>query len=346
MQPAAVRVGVIVVNWNGAAQLRACLDAFLAQDVGALEVVVVDNASSDGSAGVLRAYAADARVRVVWNASNRGFAGGVNDGLAATDAPVIAVANFDVVPQPDYLRHAVAALDAHPRRGSVQGKLVRTTRGPAGEAVIDTTGHLAFRTRLFRNRGEGEVDRGQWEQAGQVFGVSGALALYRRAMLDDVAVRGLVLDERLFAYWEDVDLDWRAALRGWEAWYEPAAVATHERGGAGPRRTRRVEALNYANRLLVVAKCDAPGRLARALPGVLFTTALKTLDLLVSHPLALPAALARLRHLPAMLADGRALRADAVVGPEQVVDRWFAAFDYARWLRTWWRRVRGRAPGH
>src|SRR5690606_29109153 len=92
-----------------------------------------------------------------------------------------------------------------------------------GRRVLDTTGHVAFRTRLFRNRGEGQPDDGAYDRPDEVFGVSGALALYRLAALDDVALDGQVYDEDLFAYWEDVDLDWRLQLRGWQAWYEPGA---------------------------------------------------------------------------------------------------------------------------
>ncbi|MBW3658431.1 MAG: glycosyltransferase family 2 protein [Actinobacteria bacterium] len=341
-----MRVAALVINWNGAEHLPACLDALLAQDHPDLEVVVVDNASEDGSREVLRRYAD--RVRVVANDTNRGFAGGVNDGAAAAPAAdAILTVNPDVTPRPDYVRLAVAALAADDRRGAVQGKLLRTVRAPAGEPVIDTTGHIAFRTRLFRNRGEGEIDRRQWDLAGEVFGVSGALALYRRRMLDDVAIevdgRREILDEDLFAFWEDVDLDWRARLRGWTAWYEPAAVAEHERGGAGPRRTARVEQLNWQNRLLVLVKCDAWIVLVPALPGFLVTLLLKTAELVLTVPTAFVAVLGDVRLVRRMLAKRSQVHAPGVghVPTAAVVRTWFEPFDYRVWVRTWWRRVRG-----
>ncbi|HEX2026671.1 MAG TPA: glycosyltransferase [Nitriliruptorales bacterium] len=344
-----MRVVAVVVNWNGADQLAGCLDALLEQDHRPLEVLVVDNASSDASRQVLQDYLArqhrsDPPLRVRWNRRNRGFAGAVNDALAMTDADAVLTANFDVTPRRDFVSCAVAALAADPRRGAVQGKLLRTHRTASGEAVIDTTGHAAFRTRLFRNRGEGELDRGQWDQPGEVFGVSGALALYRRAMLDDVAVdlgdRREVLDEDLFAFFEDIDLDWRAAMRGWTVWYEPRAVAEHERGGAGPRRTRRVEQLNFQNRLLTVLKCDSPMRLARDLPGFLLTTVLKAAELLLTVPAAFVASMTAVRLVPRILAKRRRVHARATVPSQAVIDRWFRPFGYADWVRTWWRRVR------
>ncbi len=313
-----------------------------------MDVVVVDNASVDRSADVLAAYA-DRGVRVIWNAVNRGFAGGANDGIAATETEFVLVSNFDVRPEPDFVARALAAFD-DPRVGAVQGKLLRFAPAPAGGDVIDTTGHVAFTTRLFRNRGEGEIDRGQWDQPGEVFGVSGALALYRREMLGDVALVGASgepwpFDEGLFAFFEDVDLDWRCQRRGWKAWYEPTAVARHERGGAGVRRTAKVERLNFVNRFLVIAHNDELGALLRDGPAFLVATVLKAIELLVTVPTAFLGALLDVRRLPAALATRRQVRATATVSSSEIVDRWFEPFDWANWVRTWWRRIRGVPPG-
>jgi GT2 family glycosyltransferase len=344
-----VHVTAVVVNWNGADHLDGCLRSLLAQDHSDFDVLVVDNASTDGSAAILARWESESPtatpVRVLRNQTNRGFAGAVNDALAETDAGAVLVCNPDARPMPTFVSTALAALLADDRRGAVQGKLLRTDRAPSGEAVIDTTGHVGFRARLFRNRGEGQIDRGQWERPGEVFGVSGALALYRRTMLDDVAIevdgRREVFDEDLFAFWEDVDLDWRAAMRGWVCWYEPAALAEHERGGAGPRRTARVEQLNWQNRLLVLVKNDTFGGLLRALPGLLVTTTLKTGELLLTVPSAFVAALRDVRLVGVMRRKRAAVHERATVPSRQVVNRWFEPFDYGNWVATWWRRVRG-----
>jgi GT2 family glycosyltransferase len=348
-----VRVTAVVVNWNGADHLDACLTALTRQDHEDLEILVVDNASTDGSAIILERWedAGAARpVRVLRNPTNRGFAGAVNDALDATTADSVLVCNPDALPLATYVSRAVAALAADDRRGAVQGKLLRTQRAPSGEPVIDTTGHVAFTTRLFRNRGEGEVDRGQWDHAGEIFGVSGALALYRRAMLDDLAIdvggRHEVFDEDLFAFWEDVDLDWRAAMRGWVCWYEPTAVAEHERGGAGPRRTARVEQLNWQNRLLVVVKNDTGAAFVRGLLGFVATTTLKTAELVLTVPSAFVAALRDLGLIRVMWRKRAAVHGRATVSSGDVAARWFEPFDYLGWIRTWWRRVRGVPVGH
>src|SRR5262249_58653681 len=120
--------------------------------------------------------------------------------------------------------------------GSLSGKLLRgdPVEGPS---VIDSAGHVLYRNRTALNRGENEPDRGQFDEPAEVFGVCAAAALYRRAMLEDVRVGDDYFDSTFFAYLEDVDLDWRARLRGWKAWYAPAAVAIHERGHTGKRQT-------------------------------------------------------------------------------------------------------------
>lgn len=346
-----MRALACAVSWETAEHLPHCLRALTSQTHADLEVVVVDNASRDGSADVARMVDG---VRVVANPGNVGFAAAANQGVELAHrlgAEALVVCNPDATPEPDYVERALAALQAAPRRAAVQGRLWRSGgvggRGGAGEAArtLDTTGHLAFTTRLFRNRGEGEPDDGRFDEAGPVFGVSGALATYRVAALDDVAVDGRVFDEALFAFWEDVDLDWRLALRGWDAWYTPDATAWHERGGAGPRRSAVVERLNFINRLLVVAKNDAPAALARALPGVVLTTGLKAVEMTLTVPRALvglPSG--AVRGLRTALTARRVVQDRSLVDPAAVVDRWFAPFDYATWVRTWWRRVGPSAP--
>ena len=365
----AVKVAVIVVNWNTAGMLEACLAAFDAQDHDDLEIIVVDNASTDGSRALLEAVASNGHrhaVSVIRQETNRGFSGAINDALAVVDAPVVVFSNVDVVPEPDLIPRALEALFAADRRGTVAPKLLRTVRTPQGGDVLDSTGHVLTTARLVHNRGEGELDEGRYDVAGPVFGASGALVVHRREMLDDVAWRspegngvrgtsaaatarrssgGEVLTEELFAFFEDVELDWRARLLGWDAWYEPRAVARHQRGGAGPRRSPRVEALNWTNRLLVIATCDDRGSLMRASPLVLLTTVLKTLELVVSTPRAVPHAFGRLRLLRRARLRRRELLARARRDPAAVVRAWVEPFRFGTWVRTWWRRVTGRAPG-
>jgi GT2 family glycosyltransferase len=347
------RVLAVVVSWNQANQLPACLAALDAQTDADLHVVVVDNASRDGSAEVVRAAAGGAPRRhplhLVVNATNRGFSGGVHDAIAAAVVPHEAVwlVNVDAVPAPDHLARLVEVLDRDPSVGAVQGRLVRSEVGPDGTEVVDSTGVSATRARLFRDRDEGSAAAQRPRPAGEVFGVTGACSLWRTAALEDVRWRdGQILTESLFAYFEDVELAWRLRRFGWRCWHEPAAHASHQRGGAGPRRSAFVEELNAANRLLVLAIHEDLGDVGRSLPLVAATTGLKLAELALTVPRAwLPAVrrlsggwhAARARHVEL---DDRA-RVPAV----EVRDRWFEPFAWRPWVATWWRRIRGRAPG-
>lgn len=339
-----MRVLAAVVSWNSAGQLADALASLAAQTDPPEELTVIDNASVDASREV--AGAVDG-VRLVANPVNRGFAGAANQAAAraaALGADALLLCNPDVRLEPEYLARVVAALGADDARAAVQGRLWRWQPGrplaAPGARVIDTTGHRAFRTRLFRNRGEGERDVGQFDAAGEIFGVSGAVGLYRLAALTDVAVAGEIFDEDLFAYWEDIDLDWRLRARGWRAWYEPTACGWHERGGAGPRRSATVEALNFANRLLVVAKNDDPRALLRAAPELAVTTALKAGELALTVPSAVPGALRRLGLLRRALARRRLQQVRATVSAAEIAAAWFEPFDYPGWVRGWWRRIR------
>ena len=344
-----MRVAAIVIAWNSADHLGPLLDSLDAQDHDDLEVVVLDNASTDASVEVVRAAAARARahpVRLVRSGHNRGFCGGVNAALRFLDEDVEAVllVNPDVVADPALVGTCVARLVADPRCGSVQPRVRRPVPDGRGRPLLDSTGHELTTARLYRNRGEGTVDHDAIAP-GEVFGASGACVLHRRAMLEDVRWSdGQVLTEALIAYFDDVELDWRARRRGWRAWYEPAALATHVRGGAGPRRTVLVEALNHANRVLISVTCDRPS--LRWWPLIVVTTTLKSLELLLTVPSAVPRSLGQLcRVLPGALSRRRELAARASVAVVEVEDRFAVPFRWRPWVANWWRRIRGRAPG-
>ena len=337
-----LRVTAVVVTFDSAAHVEGCLEALLGQR-HPLEVVVVDNGSADDTVARTQAVA-DAhpgRVRLLRLATNTGFSAAVNRAIAASDADAVLLCNPDARLDPDHVGHLAAALAADPRLGSVQGTLWRPRRTGL-PARIDSTGHRAFVARLFGNRDEGRTAP---SPGGEVFGVTGAAALHRRAMLDDVAVprddgSPEWLDETLFAYFDDIDLDWRARLRGWHAAHVPAALGVHERGGAGARRSALVEECNAANRLLVVAKLDHRPSLLRALPAVVGGTVLKLSWLACTHPTVLPRVVRRVVRgwRPTMRRRAWALHT-ASVDPAVVVAA-FEPFDWRAWVRRWWGRVR------
>lgn len=330
------RVAAVVVTWDSAAHIGRCLAALDALDHDPLELVVVDNASSDGTLAVVDAFRrAGPRhpVTVHRLAANVGFCGGVNVAVRATDGDAVLLVNPDATVEPEALGRMLAVLDAHPECGSVQPRVRRLRRDGAGPDVdadgaplLDTTGHVLTRPRLVLNRHAGERDDGRADRAGEVLGVSGALALHRRSMLEDVA-RGPVgrreyLTEDLIAYFDDVELDLRARMRGWTARYEPTALGHHARAGASARRRRRVRVLNLANHPLVIIGTEGRRTLLRDAAVIVPLWLVRLLAALLRSPLAVLLAVVRMRALPAALRRGRADRARARVPLTAVLDRW------------------------
>ncbi|MHB8313227.1 MAG: glycosyltransferase family 2 protein [Candidatus Dormibacteria bacterium] len=247
------QVAVVLVNWNGGRDCERVLASIRAQTLPVAEVVVVDNASQDGSC---QWFERQAGVLVIRNPSNRGFAVAVNQGISATDADLVLLCNLDVVLDPGFVAALVARMQTGPDIGSVGGRLRR--EGPGHASDLDSTGHVLHRSGWVSNRGHGESGPGRYLDAEEVFGVSAAAALYRRSMLLDVAIGGEIFCERFFAYLEDVDLDWRARWRGWRSYYEPAATASHRRGGTGLHATAMIERHVLANRISLYCRNAPP----------------------------------------------------------------------------------------
>ncbi|HVQ45016.1 MAG TPA: glycosyltransferase family 2 protein [Candidatus Saccharimonadia bacterium] len=219
---------VVIPNWNGADMLAECLRS-LAQQTLAHRAIVVDNGSVDGSVELIRREFPD--VEVLEFADNAGFAGGVNRGIRPAlraGAEYVALLNNDAVAGPEWLERLVHTAKANPRAGMVAGKIV-TQDGKH----IDSTGDFYSIWGFPYPRGRGEADRGQYDSPGnrRVFAASGGASLYRTAMLREVGL----FDERFFAYFEDVDISFRAQLAGWGVAYEPAAAVRHFIGGTSSR---------------------------------------------------------------------------------------------------------------
>ncbi len=250
------RLRAVVLCWNNRDLLPRCLDHLLATrwPAGALEVVVVDNGSTDGSVDDWdRRYPT---VRLVQTGENLGFAGGVNAGLdELDDLWAVALVNSDAFVEPGWLEPLAAALDADPRVGAAAPKILFAQPDAAGRPRINNVGNEVGRTWELHDRGYGEVDVGQYDQEEDVWGWCGAAVLLRRAYLDDVGR----FDERLFMYAEDADLSWRGTRKGWRYRYVPTSVVHHlHRASSGGERTPFLDHLNRRNRLVVVTRHAGP----------------------------------------------------------------------------------------
>jgi GT2 family glycosyltransferase len=231
-----VKVAAVVVTWNSAAWVTGCLRALRAQTHPADEVVVVDNASTDGSAA--RAAAEGARVLPL--AANVGFCTANNVGIASTEAPLVLLLNPDTALAPDFLERLVPAFQ-DPGVGAACGKLFRWDG-----RTLDSAGQALGWSRRPVDRGYGRPDTGRYDLREDVFSACAAAALYRRAALAAVAgAGGEVFDPRYFAFYEDLDLAWRLGRAGWRIAYRPEARGRHARGATAgaPGVRRRFQAL-------------------------------------------------------------------------------------------------------
>ena len=260
-------VSVLIVTWNSARFLPECFDSLNRQHYRELEVVVVDNASNDGTRELLRAR--EGAWKVILNDVNRGFAAGQNQAIAASRGDWLLCLNPDVVLSMDFVQHMVDTGSAHPEAGSLTGKLLRWPAGtnPPQSQVLDSTGIYFTRNMRHLDRGAEELDHGLYEKQEWVFGATGAAALFRREFVDDVSVDGQFFDEEFFCYREDADLAWRGQLMGWKCLYVPKAVGWHVRRVTPERRESLPVEINWhsaKNRFLMRGK-NASGWLCRRL---------------------------------------------------------------------------------
>lgn len=263
------KISVHLVTYNSAAHIEPCLASLVAQQGVDFGVLVVDNASADDT--VVRVQKMGVEIWV--NSENRGYSAAHNLAIGRTQSDYVLTLNPDVWLAPDYLAKMVAALDENPQFGSVAGRLLRVEKLGDTPQFIDSTGLLMSRSRRQRLRNSGDPLSQTPLKADLVFGPDGAAAVYRRAMLEDIAIDGAVFDEDFFMHKEDVDVCWRAQLRGWQSGYVPDAVGHHVRGFR-PGQRERVSAdmrfLGVRNRYLLMMKNEIGPHFGRDVPAILW----------------------------------------------------------------------------
>jgi GT2 family glycosyltransferase len=246
------KVRVVVVCWNNSAVLPRCLEHLTASTWPGdlLEIVVVDNGSTDGSVDDWeRRYPG---IELRRTGANLGFAAGANVGLRDLDGLwAVALVNSDAFVDPGWLEPLAAALEADERVGAASPKILLSEPDPGGRPVINNVGVVLGPTWELHDRGLGEPDVGQYDTPEDLWAWCGGGVLLRADYLRDVGL----FDERLFLYAEDVDLAWRGAHRGWRYRSAPASVVHHlHRGSSGGERTPLLDHLNRRNRIVVVCR--------------------------------------------------------------------------------------------
>lgn len=202
-------VSAIVVNWNGGAMLQDALASLFAQTWPSLEVILVDNGSTDGSAEQARRRFGDALI-VIRNARNEGFARGNNIGFARAKGEWIFLLNSDAMCDPDAIAEVMRFVAGKPDVGQVACRVVRADQ----PNFFDSVGLLLYPDGVSRPRGWQEKDQGQDDRAETVLAPHGCACALRKAMLDRIGG----YNEDFFCYFEDLDLGVRGQLAGWKCW--------------------------------------------------------------------------------------------------------------------------------
>lgn len=237
------KVSIIIVNWNGEYLLKKCLDSALKQTYENYDVIVVDNASTDGSVEFIKNNYQS--VRIIQNKVNYGYAKGNNIGIKSVQSDFIATLNTDTEVNLNWIRELVKVMYADSTIGICASKqLFYNDRKRIDSAGIKLTPYCAG-----KNIGLGEIDNNQYKSK-KVFGANGASAFYRKKMLDEIGL----FDEDYFLYEEELDLSWRAKLAGWKCMFVETAIVYHMRSETVNKSSYLCEYYSQRNRLFNIVK--------------------------------------------------------------------------------------------
>lgn len=263
--PEGAPVAVVVPSWNSARLLPDCLGSLREQGMP-LELMVVDNGSSDGSV----AYLEREGVPHLALPENFGFARAMNLGVARTRATAVLALNADTVIEPGAVQTLLDALQADPSLGGVQPRILQAEEGADLESArLYSAGQALTRDGRAFELGAGEEQSRQYLAGREVFGVCGAACLLRRELFEQLGG----YDERYFSFYEDVDLNVRARIAGRRFAYVPEAIVWHLGNASwmaeAPRPTAWNARLVARNRLATQAKFMP----LRSLPRILVVEA-------------------------------------------------------------------------
>jgi hypothetical protein len=213
-------VSIVVINYNGKQHLKVCLDSLLRTDYPNFEIILVDNASTDGSVEwVTKNYP---QIRIVSNKVNLGFSGGCNTGIRNARGKYVAILNNDVEVDKNWLKPLVDILERDTKIGAADSKYLNFYERNKFDFSAAAGRYLDYFGNVY-SRGHGENDEGTYNNLCRIFV---ALTIFRKEVIFKVGL----FDEDFFCGYEDVDLSWRINLIGYKIYYVPNSVIYHKSG--------------------------------------------------------------------------------------------------------------------
>lgn len=214
-------VSIIIVNWNGKHHLQKCLPSIYSNGYKRIEVIIVDNSSSDGSQEFIRTEFP--QVKLVVNTSNEGFAKTNNIGIKVSSGEYVLFLNNDTLVTPNFLVELLKSIEENPLIGCVQAKILWMSK----KTHLDSIGAFLTMTGFLYHYRYLCPDEKKYDKRINLFSAKGACMLIRRKVLEKVGL----FDEDFFAYYEETDLCHRIWISGYKVVYEPKSVIYHSIGG-------------------------------------------------------------------------------------------------------------------
>ncbi len=238
------KVTVVIPNYNGIKYIRNCMDSLRRQTGEPFDILVIDNASADGSLEILEGEYQEARVIAL--EENTGFCHAVNLGIQESKTPYVILLNNDTVVKPDFVTSLVKAIEAREDIFSVSAQMLSME----DENILDGAGdgYNIFGWAYARGKGQ-PADK--YTRKAEVFSACGGAAIYRKSIMEQIGY----FDEKHFAYLEDVDIGYRARIYGYRNMYEPSAKVIHAGSAvSGSRYNAFKTQLASTNNAYVVVK--------------------------------------------------------------------------------------------
>ena len=242
-------VSIIIPHWNGIDVLSECINSLKGSTFDSFEIIVSDNASSDGSQAWIVENHPD--VILLENDNNYGYAGGCNRGVNVAKGEFILFLNNDTIQNPNWLDPLIDRMKGDESIAAIQPKILNYYNRKIFDYAGGSGGHLDLfcfpfaRGRVFLNQ---EEDLGQYDNAKRCFWASGTAMIVRK----DLFKAAGKFDETFFAHMEEIDLCWRFQAMGYEVWAEPRSVVYHKNAVSLPMHTHRKYYLNHRNSLLML----------------------------------------------------------------------------------------------
>jgi len=329
------KVAINLVTWQAEKYLPLLFKSISEQTYNNFSVLVIDNASSDNTVSFLKEYYP--QVKIIVNKNNIGFARAHNQAIHWTDSIYILCLNQDVILDPNFLKICLNFLDKNDQIAALTGKILNwdsLKQQPTN--IIDTTGLKVLKSHQVIDRGQKEIDTGQYQEITEIFGVSAACAIYRRAALEKVKYNLEYFDENFFSYKEDVDLAYRLRLTGLKAYYLPAAIAYHNRTAAlgefannkeiiknRQKKNKFINYYSYKNHLFTLIKNEFLVNFIKYFSQIFIYELKKFLYILFFEQKTLKALIEFFKLLPQMLKKRRYLKKNIVKIKAKDLSKWY-----------------------